>query len=42
MSHWFLLAFALGWVFGLAIMKIIRVISENDLFGILAECASAW
>ncbi len=42
MSHWFVLAFALGWVFGLAIMKIIRVISENDLFGILAECLSTW
>lgn len=42
MSHWFLLAFALGWIFGLAITKIIRLLAENDFVGILADCASAW
>jgi hypothetical protein len=42
MPYWFLLAFPLGWVFGLAIMKTVRVVADNDLIGILAECVSAW
>jgi K+-sensing histidine kinase KdpD len=41
-SYWFLLTFAMGWVFGLAMMKIVRVVQENDLVGILADCISAW
>jgi K+-sensing histidine kinase KdpD len=42
MSYWFLLAFAMGWVSGLGIMKIIRILHQNDLIGILADCISAW
>jgi K+-sensing histidine kinase KdpD len=42
MSHWLVLTVALGCVFGFAMMKTIRVISENDLLGILAECLSVW
>ena len=42
MSYWFLPAFVLGWVFGLLIMKAVRVMAENDIFGILADCAAAW
>src|ERR671931_980005 len=41
MFYGFLLAFAMGCVFGLGIMKIVRIVQQNDLVGILAECLSA-
>ena len=41
MFYGFLLAFAMGCVFGLGIMKIVRIVQQNDLVGILVECLSA-
>ena len=42
MSYWFLPAFILGWIFGLMIMKVVRIVADNNIFGILADCATAW
>jgi hypothetical protein len=28
--------------FGLMIMKVVRIVADNDIFGILADCATAW
>lgn len=42
MPYWFLPAFILGWICGLVIMKLVRVVADNDIFGILADCAAAW
>src|SRR5919198_3033147 len=41
MSCGFLLAFAMGCMFGLGIRKIVRIVQQNDLVGILAACLSA-
>jgi hypothetical protein len=42
MSYRFLPAFVMGWVFGLMIMWVVRIVVDNDLFGILGDCAAAW